>query len=196
MNSLCKFSKLTRFTLCLGVLIMSFLTPASAAEPTQTVYDFSFKALLDDEPLPLANYKGKVILIVNTASHCGFTPQYDALEKLYTTYKDKGLVIIGVPSNDFGGQEPGSSKEIAQFCKINYGVTFPLTAKEIVSGKQAHPFYQYAKKTLGFGTAPKWNFHKYLVNRKGVLIDYFNSTTSPNATRLIKAVEAALAEPK
>ncbi|MBX9586765.1 MAG: glutathione peroxidase [Gammaproteobacteria bacterium] len=179
-----------------GVFLMGFLTPAAAVGPAQTVYDFAFESLLGDEPLRLSDYKGKVLLIVNTASHCGFTSQYAGLEKLYTTYKDKGLVVIGVPSNDFGGQEPGSSEEISHFCRLNYGVSFPLSSKESVSGKKAHPFYQYAKKTLGFGTAPKWNFHKYLVNRKGVLIDYFNSTTSPDSARLIKAVEAALAQPQ
>jgi glutathione peroxidase len=132
--------------------------------------------------------------VVNTASHCGFTPQYEGLQKLYTTYKDKGLVIIGVPSNDFGQQEPGDAEQIAHFCKRNYGVTFPMAAKEFVSGDQAHPFYLWAKKTFGFGTAPKWNFHKYLINRKGNLVDYFNSTTSPDNDRVKKAVEKALAE--
>ena len=175
---------------------MSLFTRVSAADVPQTVYGFTFKTLIGEKPLPLADYKGKVLLIVNTASKCGFTPQYAGLEKLYTTYKDKGLVIIGVPSNDFGAQEPGSSEEIAHFCKLNYGVSFPVASKEIVSGEYAHPFYKFAKETLGFGTAPKWNFHKYLVNRDGVLIDYFNSTTSPDSARLIKAVEAALVEPE
>jgi glutathione peroxidase len=184
------------FTIFIGVIFMSLFTHASAADVPQNVYGFTFKTLIGEKPLPLAGYKGKVLLIVNTASNCGFTPQYEGLEKLYNTYKDKGLVIIGVPSNDFGAQEPGSSDEIAHFCKLNYGVSFPMTSKEVVSGKHAHPFYTYAKKTLGFGTAPKWNFHKYLINRDGVLIDYFNSTTSPDSARLIKAVEAALAEPE
>ena len=167
----------------------------SASEnPNQNLYDFSFKALVGGTPMPLSNSKGKVLLIVNTASQCGFTPQYEGLEKLYAAYKDKGLVIIGVPSNDFGTQEPGSSEEIAHFCKLNYGVSFPMASKEIVSGDDAHPFYKYAKKKLGFGTAPKWNFHKYLVNRKGVLIDYFNSTTSPDSSRVKSAIESALSE--
>jgi glutathione peroxidase len=133
-------------------------------------------------------------LIVNTASKCGFTGQYEGLEKLYTTYKDKGLVVIGVPSNDFGAQEPGTSEEIAKFCKLNYGVSFPMTSKEIVSGDEAHSFYKYASEALGFGTAPKWNFHKYLVNRKGVLVDYFNSTTSPDSASIKTAIESALSE--
>ena len=142
--------------------------------------------------MPLSAYTGKVLLIVNTASQCGFTPQYDGLEKLYQEYKEKGLVVIGVPSNDFGGQEPGSSEEIAQFCKLNFGVSFPMASKEVVSGEKAHPFYIWAKEELGFGTAPKWNFHKYLVGRDGALVDYFNSTTAPDAERLKNAVEKAL----
>lgn len=168
--------------------------PAEAKMDERTAYDFTFQKLREDEQLPLRQFEGKVLLIVNTASHCGFTPQYDGLEDLYNTYKDKGLVVIGVPSNDFGGQEPGTSEEIARFCKINYGVTFPMTEKEAVSGDSAHPFFIWAKKTLGFGTAPKWNFHKYLVNRHGQLIDYFNSTTSPDSDSIRKAIEKALDE--
>lgn len=175
--------------------MLSFFQPSAQAKDTnQTAYDFSFNHLMEDKPLLLAEFKGKVILLVNTASQCGFTPQYEGLEKLYETYKDQGFVIIGVPSNDFGGQEPGSNQEIAKFCKINYGVTFPMASKEVVSGDDAHPFYKWARKTLGFGTAPKWNFHKYLINRKGELVDYFNSTTSPENDRVKEAIEKALKE--
>ncbi|WP_454782104.1 glutathione peroxidase [Legionella sp. WA2022007384] len=157
-------------------------------------YDYSFHTLRGHDSLPLSSFKGKVLIVVNTASKCGFTPQYARLEKLYETYKDRGLVILGVPSNDFGGQEPGTEEEIASFCQVNYGVTFPMAAKEVVSGKDAHPFYLWARQKLGFGTAPKWNFHKYLINRNGELIDYFYSTTSPEAGRLVKVVEQALDE--
>lgn len=157
-------------------------------------YDFAFNTLISHDPLPLTEYQGKVLLIVNVASKCGFTPQYKGLEELYTKYKDKGLVIIGVPSNDFGKQEPGTEEEIAQFCKLNYGVSFPMAAKEIISGKSAHPFYLWAKEKLGFGTAPKWNFHKYLINRKGELIDYFYSITTPGASRFVKAIEKTIDE--
>ncbi|WP_058388033.1 glutathione peroxidase, partial [Legionella cherrii] len=151
---------------------------ASADSPklNDNAYDYSFHTLRGHEPLPLSSFRGKVLMIVNTASKCGFTPQYARLEKLYEQYKDRGLVILGVPSNDFGGQEPGTEQDIASFCQVNYGVTFPMTAKEVVSGKNAHPFYLWAREKLGFGTAPKWNFHKYLINRKGELIDYFYST--------------------
>jgi glutathione peroxidase len=178
-----------------GVVFMALFGWGSAqAGPDKTAYDFSFKALMGEDPMPLSAYQGKVILIVNTASKCGFTPQYKGLEDLYQRYKDRGFVIIGVPSNDFGQQEPGSAEEIATFCEFNYGVTFPMASKESVSGDQAHPFYQWARDVLGFGTAPKWNFHKYLINRKGVLVDYFNSTTSPDASRVKEAIEKALDE--
>ena len=157
-------------------------------------YDFSF-ACANGEELKLADLKGKVLLIVNTASKCGFTGQYNGLQQLYDAYNKQGLVVIGVPSNDFGGQEPESNEKIQEFCKINYGVTFPVVAKTAISGEKKHSFYLWAKKELGFGTAPKWNFHKYLVNREGKLVDYFHSTTKPDSPRLIKQLEKQLAAP-
>ena len=157
-----------------------------------TTYDFSFKTLSAQKPMPLKEFEGQVILIVNTASRCGFTSQYEGLEKLYNDYKNKGFVVIGVPSNDFGQQESGSNQEIENFCQLNYGVTFPMASKEVISGDNAHPFYIWAKKTLGFGTAPKWNFHKYLINREGHLIDYFHSTTTPSSHRIKQAIEKNL----
>ena len=160
----------------------------------KTAYEFSFISVEGNKKLSLLDFKGKVILVVNTASKCGFTSQYADLEKLYKEYKDQGLVIVGVPSHDFGSQEPGTNEEIATFCQINYGVTFAMTQKETVSGKRSHPFYKWAKETLGFGTAPKWNFHKYLINRQGKLIDYFYSTTSPQSHRFKEAIEKALKE--
>lgn len=183
-------------TILLGCILMTS-NLASANNTTRSdnnAYDYSFITLIGHKPLPIVAYRGKVLLIVNVASKCGFTPQYASLEKLYEKYKDRGLVILGVPSNDFGSQEPGTDKEIAHFCQINYGVSFPMTAKEVVSGKNAHPFYIWAKQKLGFGSAPKWNFHKYLINRKGEILDYFYSTTAPDAARFIKAVEKALDE--
>lgn len=156
----------------------------------KTAYDFSFETL-DGKPLPLADYKGKVLLIVNTASKCGFTPQYKGLQALYDQYRDKGLVIIGVPSNDFGAQEPGSVQEIKALCEASYGVTFPMTSKQIVSGKAAHPFYLWAQEVFGGAAAPKWNFHKYLVDAKGKLVDYF-STDAPDTKKLVAAIERNL----
>ena len=183
-------------TMLLGCLLMTtnIASATHTDEPEKNAYDYSFLSLIGHNPLPLAAYRGKVLIIVNVASKCGFTPQYASLEKLYEKYKAQGLVILGVPSNDFGRQEPGTNQEIAHFCQINYGVSFPLTAKEGVSGKMAHPFYIWAKQKLGFGSAPKWNFHKYLINRKGKLINYFYSTTAPDAARFIKAIEKALDE--
>jgi glutathione peroxidase len=131
-------------------------------------------------------------MVVNTASKCGFTKQYAGLERLYKTYKDRGFIIVGVPSNDFGSQEPGNSGEIAQFCEINYGVTFPMAGKEVVSGAQRHPFYAWAHEVLGFGTAPKWNFHKYLIDREGKLVDYFYTFTDPESKRVKEAIERLL----
>jgi glutathione peroxidase len=180
------------FSLIFAPAMMLFQRAEAAQTQQGNAYDYSFKTLMNEDALPLSHYKGSVLLIVNTASQCGFTPQYEGLEKLYKEYAEKGLVIIGVPSNDFGSQEPGSAQEIANFCKLNYGVSFPMAAKEVVSGDDAHPFYQWAKKTLGFGTAPKWNFHKYLVGRDGKLMDYFASTTAPDSERLRTAIEKAL----
>lgn len=174
-----------------ATLMSTFVAHAQPKPSDKTAYDFSFESL-DGDPLPLSQYKGKVLLVVNTASKCGFTPQYQGLQALYDKYKDKGLVIIGVPSNDFGGQEPGSAAEIKHFCQLNYGVTFPMTSKYDVVGDQAHPFYQWAYGVLGFGSAPKWNFHKILIDRQGHAVDYFTSMTKPDAQKLTGAIEKLL----
>lgn len=193
MNSI--FRTLTLVGVFCMFAFLSSLIPAKADDKmAKDAYEFTFDALLDDTQIALADYRGKAVLIVNTASKCGFTSQYEGLEALYQRYREAGLVIIGVPSNDFGSQEPGSAEEIARFCELNYGVSFPMTAKTIVSGDDAHPFYLWAREQLGFGTAPKWNFHKYLINRRGELVDYFHSTTAPDADSLRIAVEKALAD--
>lgn len=176
----------------LGLLLM-LSGGIAMTHSSSTAYDFSFKQA-NGEEFPLSQFKGQVLLIVNTASKCGFTPQYAGLEKLYQNYKDKGLVVIGVPSNDFGKQEPLSNEKIQSFCSINYGVTFPVVQKEKVRGKEAHPFYVWAKQQLGIGTGPKWNFHKYLINRQGQLVDYFHSTTEPDSDRLTSKIESCLNE--
>ncbi len=167
--------------------------PLFAKKPAsnQTAYDFSFEKISGGQ-LPLADFKGKTLLIVNTASECGFTKQYKDLQQLYDEFKNRGLVVIGVPANNFGGQEPGSNSEIANFCETRFAVSFPMAAKVDVVGKNAHPFYKWAGSVLGFGTKPKWNFHKYLVNKNGELIDYFNSTTSPLSDRVKQAIESGL----
>lgn len=153
--------------------------------------DFVFTGI-EGENISLKDYAGNAVLIVNTASKCGFTKQYEGLQALWNDYKDKGLVVIGVPSNDFGAQEPGSAAEIKEFCEVNYAIDFPMTQKTVVKGDAAHPFYRFAREQFGFVGAPKWNFHKYLINAEGTLTDYFSSTTSPDSSTLKKAVEAAL----
>jgi glutathione peroxidase len=161
------------------------------APENDTAYRFYFTGM-DDKSVPLADFKGKVLLIVNTASACGFTPQYKELEELYNRYKDKGLVVIGVPSNSFGNQESGSNKEITCFVADHYAVTFPLMAKTDVAGATAHPFYLWAEEKAGWFGKPRWNFHKYLIGRDGEFIDWFVSTTSPLSSKVVKAIEAAL----
>ena len=183
------------FVKLLGVILMFSLFgfgAKAADQPAGAAYQYSFRVLNKDAPLPLADYRGKVILVVNVASQCGFTKQYAALEKLYETFRDQGLVIIGVPSNDFGGQEPGTADQIAHFCQLNFGVTFPMADKEVVSGDDAHPFYLWARQQLGALAAPKWNFHKYLIARDGRLVDWFSTVTAPDAPKLVQAVEREL----
>jgi glutathione peroxidase len=151
-------------------------------------YEFSFLKA-NGEPLNLGSLKGHVILVVNTASECGFTKQYEELETLYQTFKDQGLQIIAVPSNDFGGQEPGSNQEIQAFCQRDYHLSFPIVAKAEVKGPNAHPFYKWAEQSFGFWATPKWNFHKYLIDKNGKLVDYFISTTSPANRRIVNAIK-------
>lgn len=150
----------------------------------------TFKRLQDDSPQDLCQYSGKVVLVVNTASYCGFTSQYEGLEALYAKYGSKGLVVLGFPSNDFGQQEPGSSKEIADFCYNTYGVKFPMFAKSVVSGKEPNPLYVNLIKITG--KAPAWNFHKYLIDRNGNVVNNFGSKVTPNDKQLVSAVEKAL----
>ena len=156
-----------------------------------SAWDFSFETL-DGKPLPLATFRGKAVMVVNTASQCGFTPQYKSLEALNQKYHDRGLVVLGVPCNDFGGQEPGSAAEIQSFCDSNYNVTFPLAGKAHVSGKEAHPFYAWARQKVGVLGSPKWNFHKYLIAPDGSLADWFSTPTSPESARVLKAIEKVL----
>jgi len=166
------------------------VAPAPLAGECPSLVRHSFSNLQDGTPLPLCQYQGKVILVVNTASYCGFTSQYDGLEKLYARLKDKGLVVLGFPSNDFGEQEPGSSKEIADFCRLTYGVQFPMVGKSVVKGKQANPFYlQLAEIT---GSKPRWNFHKYLINRDATQVVAFGSMTKPDDKALLARIDEFL----
>jgi glutathione peroxidase len=151
-------------------------------------HDFTFRGI-DGGTLPLSAWRGKPVLIVNTASECGFTPQYADLQKLWQRYRDRGFVLLGVPSNDFGGQEPGEAAEIKEFCTKNYGVDFPLAAKEPVTGAGAHPFYRWIAQE---GGAPRWNFHKYLIAPDGTLAGAWSSRVAPDDGAITSAIEAAL----
>ena len=159
-----------------------------AAEP-QTAHDFSLPAI-DGKNLNLADYHGKALLVVNTASYCGFTKQYDGLQALWQNYRDKGLIVLGVPSNDFGGQEPGGKDEIKEFCSVNFDVDFPMSDKITVKGAAAHPFYKWLEGETG--ATPKWNFHKFLIAPSGRAVRDFSSLTKPQAKKLLRAVEAVL----
>lgn len=176
--------------------MFGFFKKASPAESATTAFGFSFQQI-DGRPLPLADYRGKALLIVNTASRCGFTPQYEGLETLYKTYRDRGLEVLGVPCNDFGGQEPGSVEEIKDFCETRYSITFPLTQKTSVSGRDAHPFYIWAaaqKKGGLIFSKPRWNFHKYLLAPDGTLAGSFGSQVKPLSEDLSTAIEAILSD--
>ncbi|MFY9316190.1 MAG: glutathione peroxidase [Burkholderiales bacterium] len=154
--------------------------------------DAALPTLSDDKPESICQYRGKVLLVVNTASQCGYTPQYEGLEKLYRRYKDRGLVVLGFPSNDFGGQEPGSNREIAKFCEANYGVSFPMFTKTRVARGDVNAFYSKLAKATG--TAPGWNFHKYLVDRSGTRAQSFATKIEPSDPKLVKEIERLLAE--
>jgi glutathione peroxidase len=156
-----------------------------------SVHEFTLTSI-DGHPAPLAAYKGKVMLIVNVASKCGYTPQYTGLEALYGKYKDKGLVLVGVPANNFGGQEPGTNEEIKTFCSRTYNVTFPLMSKVSVKGEDKAPLYQYLTETAG--SEVKWNFTKFLVGKDGKVIKKFESAVKPDAPELVSAIDAALAQ--
>jgi glutathione peroxidase len=151
----------------------------------------SFPRLQDEKPQSLCQYSGQVVLVVNTASYCGFTGQYKGLEALYAKYKDRGLVVLGFPSNDFGNQEPGSGKEIAEFCTNTYGVKFPMFGKTHVRGDEANPLHAELIKLTG--TAPKWNFYKYLVGRDGRTVTAYSSMTSPDDREFVQDIEKRLA---
>lgn len=159
-----------------------------------TAHDFEF-ASLDGKPIKLSQWKGKAVLVVNTASECGYTPQYAGLQTLWQANKAKGLVVLGVPSNDFGAQEPGDEAAIGKFCRARYGVDFPLTAKQKVIGGGAHPFYRWIAEELGEAGSPRWNFHKYLIGRDGALAGAWPSSVAPDAEELTAAIGEALAVP-
>ena len=154
-------------------------------------FDFEIKDI-NEKTFALEQFKNKTILLVNVASNCGFTKQYSELQELYDKYNVKGLVVLGVPSNQFGGQEPGSNNEIKDFCETNFNITFPMTAKIDVKGENAHPIYLWAKENYGNSAVPKWNFHKILINKDGKIEDTYSSFTKPMSKKLINKIEEIL----
>ena len=170
--------------------MFSFFNKA-ISENLKTLFDFKMNSINGDK-LNISEFKGKTLLLVNVASQCGFTKQYTDLQNLYELYKDKGFVVIGIPSNQFGGQEPGSEKEIKKFCETNFKISFPMTAKYNVKGDNAHPVYKWASETYGKSTIPKWNFHKILINKDGRVVDTFSSFTKPMSQKIIKKIENIL----
>lgn len=176
----------------LFLAVAGFLSASSVSANCPQMLDHTFPRLQDSTPQSLCQYQGKVILVVNTASFCGYTGQYEGLESVYDKYKGRGLVVIGFPSNDFGDQEPGGNKEIADFCRTTYGIKFPMMAKSDIAVPKTNAFYkQLIAKT---GTPPKWNFHKYLIDRSGKRVASYGSATAPESRTLIDQIERWLAE--
>ena len=179
------------YLLILTSLIMFSLFDKVEAKYEKIFFDLSINGL-NSETINLNKFKGKTILLVNVASNCGFTKQYTGLQNLYDNYKDKNFMVIGVPSNQFGGQEPGSNKEIKDFCETNFNITFPITDKVDVKGKNVHTLYKWAKENYGNSAVPKWNFHKILINKEGKIQDTFNSFIAPLSDKIIEQIELAL----
>ena len=185
-----------RFLACIGMNVVAlfvameaFVVQSAVSAPV-TAHDFTFENI-EGGALPLALFAGKPVLLVNTASMCGFTPQYEALQTIWEQYRDRGLVVLGVPSDDFGRQEYGSSAEIKQFCEINYGIDFPMTEKVKVKGPDAHPYYQWVKSQGGM-KVPRWNFYKHVIDADGNLVEWFASTTAPDSRKVINTIEKLL----
>jgi len=178
------------------IIVYTLSIMFSFFEKVEAKYDKLFFDLnikdINEQDINLNIYKNKTILIVNVASKCGFTKQYDGLQKLYTKYIEKGFVVIAIPSNQFGGQEPGTNDEIKDFCETNFNITFPITDKVEVKGDNAHDIYKWAKKNHGKSTVPKWNFHKILINKNGKVENTFNSFIDPLSNKIIKEIEKIL----
>ena len=173
------------------IIIMFSFFGKSEAKYEKLFFNLDIKNT-NGEIINFLDYKDKTILLVNVASKCGFTKQYSGLQTLYENYKEKGLIVIGIPSNQFGGQEPGTNKEIKNFCETNFNISFPITEKVDVKGDNAHPIYIWAKNNYGNSTVPKWNFHKILINKNGKIQNTFNSFVDPLSKKIIKEIELIL----
>ena len=169
------------------IIMFSFVNKAEA-KYEKLFFDFNIKNI-DGKVIDFSKYKNKTILLVNVASKCGFTKQYSGLQELYKKYEEKGFVVIGIPSNQFGGQEPGSDKEIKEFCETNFNITFPITEKVDVKGENSHPIFTWAKNNYGKSAIPKWNFHKIIIDKEGKIAETFTSLTNPSSKKFIKALE-------
>ena len=172
------------------VLALALAAPGARAG-VPSAFDFSFVAI-DGKPMPLSDFRGKALLVVNTASYCGFTGQYNGLQALWDRYRERGLVVIGVPSNDFGNQEPGEDAAIQEFCAFNFDLNFPMTRKLTVIGKDAHPFFQWLAAEMGHAGVPRWNFTKVLIDPEGAIMGVWPSEVEPEAPELVGAIEAVL----
>ena len=179
---------LNKIRLFILIIVISFLGNNVDAKYEKLAYDFEFKNL-DGSTLSLVAFKDKIIIVVNVASQCGFTNQYEDMQKIWEKYQAKGVVMLGIPSNDFGQQEPGSNKEIKNFCEAKFGITFPMTEKVSVKGSEAHPFYIWAKENHGKSAVPKWNFHKIIIDRSGKVTKAFSSMTNPSSKKFIEVLE-------
>ncbi|MEC7099863.1 MAG: glutathione peroxidase [Pseudomonadota bacterium] len=168
------------------LFMVSFFSKVTAGS-NSTAYDYEFNSI-DGDLIKLSQYKGKVIVVVNVASRCGYTPQYEDLQTLWSEYKNKNLVVLGIPTNNFR-QEPGNNQEIKDFCETNFGITFPMTEKTNVIGNNSHPFFKWARKDYGIGAIPKWNFHKIIIGKDGKVADTFSSITKPSSKKFIKVIE-------
>ncbi|QMW22269.1 glutathione peroxidase [Sandaracinobacteroides saxicola] len=186
------FGAATAITIGVATALGAFSGTATAqATAPRSAFDFTMTRI-DGKPLPLAQYRGKVMLVVNTASFCGFTPQYEGLQKIQTKYAAKGFTVLGVPSGDFMGQEYDDNGKIKEFCETKFGINFPMAEKAVVTGAKAAPFYQWARTQISENNVPKWNFHKFLVGKDGRIIAGFGSRTTPESPEMTKAIEAAL----
>ena len=183
---------MTRSVFLACALLAAPLASAAGSAACPALLDHTFNRLQTGEAQSLCQYRGKVLLVVNTASLCGYTYQYEGLEKLYRRYKDRGLVVLGFPSNDFGGQEPGTNRQVAEFCRTTYGIEFPMFEKTAGVRVAANPLY--AELVARTGQPPKWNFHKYVIDRSGRKIESFGSDVEPGAKPFVAAVERMLAE--
>jgi glutathione peroxidase len=176
-----------------GLALAALVPPRAAAAGEMSAHDFAFPGI-DGGIVRLADWSGRPVLVVNTASRCGFTRQYDGLQTLWERYREEGLVVVGVPSDDFGGQELDSEAEVKEFCEVNFAIDFPMTGITPVKGASAHPFYVWARRALGPDKAPGWNFHKYLVAPDGRLVAAFPSGVEPTSSEITSAVERLLAQ--